>query len=330
MPNLTMYPDQLQSESLKLLKKTKNKRRRQPRPLTPQNVIAEVAEDETVRNAMPVFNPRLMSMQAPFIPLTTSSSTPTPSVTSPSRSRSSHVSSVSHTSSNHLDLVNLKAMNAHHLTQQSNDREQASKQSKAVDQKLDLLIDIMAAQQKLLQSLVAKSNEHADALRCGCRDRHTVDQSVQTESVPTEKAKKPHIIPSAPPSNLQSPFAKYPPIPESQSVGNTNSNGNTSNISSNNNSNSIPVPYEALLKLVLAATNKMQPQQPQLLPQRPQTAQPMAQSMPVHQVNHVMHPPAIQYAYHQNNNHLNHRVHHEPAQRAGDLDCNSTLHFSDC
>lgn len=233
-----------------------------------------------------------------------------------------------------------------------------------MDQKLDLLIDIMGAQQKLLQSLVHKSNEQSEALRCALSKAATVDQSVQTESVAMDSAKKPHIIPSL----LQSPFMNYPPIPESQSVGNTNSNsnGNTSNLSSghcsgnnnnNNNSNHIPVPYEALLKLVLAAAdNKVQPQQTLQIPQQ------TTQSVAVHPTNHAMHPPAtpppqlphsqpppphahFQYAYHQNhqaNNHLNHRVHHEmsavhhempqQAQHGADsaMDCNSTLHFSDC
>merc|ERR1712013_538352 len=130
---------------------------------------------------------------------------------------------------------------------------------------------------------------------------------------------------------------------------NSNSNGNSSNLSSappqcNGN---IAVPYEALLKLVLAATNKVQTQTSAVSAQIQQIHQPTTQSN--HAMAMSMHPPAtpppqhFQYSYHPNhqtNNHLNHRVHHEKPQplqpqqaqqqRGDDLDCNSTLHFSDC
>ena len=248
MPSFPMYSDELLSENIKIIKKTRKK----PRPLTPPNVITEEEEGDNIK----VFKPRMIAMETPSC---SSSATP------------------SKMGSN----LSMK------YKQNSNEE---------IKEKLDLLMNIIASQQKVLINLVTKMSETEKEKKAEKEKESkakTVDQSTQTMAI---KVVKPHIIHSDPASIQQSPFnkLKFPPIPESQSIGNTLNNSSSLSQNSSNH-HTISVPYDSLLKLVLAATHKVQPQPP-----------------PV--------PTNYQYAFNQNNN--GYQDHHH-------LDCNSTLHFSD-
>eukprot|EP01084_Bolivina_argentea_P154848 269906_1 len=107
-----------------------------------------------------------------------------------------------------------------------------------INQKLDLLIHIINSQQKLLQTLIKKTNKKRK-VKVKCK-------STQTDTNHTI----PHIVPNDENTqSQQSPVTSYPPIPQSQTPAIANQNHN---LSSNN---IVSVPSDMLLKLLSAVTN---------------------------------------------------------------------------
>jgi len=347
MPHLPIFSDKLLTENTKYLKKS---RREQPRPISPATVILDpVTEDGGDCHNMGCFRRHSVATECVTSTSCTTSSSSTSHSVSPSKTmpstNDSNPSSISmgSASARHHSAKMAKYggnMLEYKRPSPSGDDEEGGNQ--AINQKLDLLIHLLDSQQKLLQNVVNESKrdrkekrvdrerqsqnrrESANTVQtvaiCKGTQTQSVDQSTQTAAtgvtpmtanvvtpkvpavptIPAAPNMKPHILQSGAPSAMQSPFTKYPPIPESQSA--SHGVGGQGNIS---------VPYETLMKLMVAATNKPNPHPVLVTPPPPYPA------------------PNNQFMFDTHN--LKNRrpgYHH----RGGDheIDCNSTLHFSDC
>jgi len=310
MPHLPIFSDKLLTENAKFLKK---RLRRKPRPLTPSSmVILEDAENDGDCHNAVCF--RRHSVATECLPST--------SCITPSMSSSHSVSPTQTVPTNPSSSISGSHITAkYHRSSQSPQCSHEEGGHQAINEKLDLLIHLVDSQQKLLHKLVTESQSlrvrggrtkdseqsPGSAVQtvalCKGTQTLTVDQSTQTLGPPVPaKVIKPHILQSGAPSAMQSPFTKYPPIPECSSTGMTTNvqHGTASNIS---------VPYDTLMKLMVAATNKQSPAV-------------VATPPPYHE-----HTP--RFGYDPNSmNRANPEFHHRP--RDHEIDCNSTLHFSDC
>lgn len=172
-----------------------------------------------------------------------------------------------------------------------------------INQKLDLLMNVMHSQQEILQKLILSNKKKENSEN---KKEIKIEIKKNEKSVQTEKF--PHIIHSEQDSK-QCSFL-YPPIPQSTKINNINKNNHN-----------ISMPYDMLLKLINAATNKSnknENEQTNIIPPPIQHTPPIQamHNVPTMHLQSNQHPHP-QCTYHPNKNNANM------------LSPKSTLHFSD-
>mmetsp|Transcript_41056 Transcript_41056/g.66045 ORF Transcript_41056/g.66045 Transcript_41056/m.66045 type:complete len:377 (+) Transcript_41056:65-1195(+) len=223
--------------------------RKKPRPLTPSN-----HNENILVNTYTGFKPKIYSpydsckiSASASMPRIQPSSTPssTHSSSSPGTSQSSSSTATASNSPKRTSLPHAASTHDAYecvkLCHHGNENE--------INHKLDLLINIINSQQKLLENLMMKANETQKQKKASKRKKERKvkceNKGVQTMEIPR------YVIQSESDSKQETPLrGKYPPIPEQQPI---------------DSHSNITLPYHMLLKLVNVATsssNKLPPMYP--------------------------------------------------------------------